>query len=104
MRRISTTAAVVLGLALVMLPGSGHAADQPSSVRTGDCGAGAGSTTETVLYNGEWLTITTDNFGDCLTPVSNSVTLQSSLPAAGVLPAAGAPPAVPVPGRPAFTG
>lgn len=98
MRRISTTAAVVLGLALVMLPGSGHAADQPSSVPTADCGAGAGSTTETVLYNGEWVTITADNFGSCLTEVSNVVSAQSRLPAAG------APPAVPVPGRPAFTG
>ena len=98
MRRLPTTAAVVLGLALAMLPGSGFAADQPSSLQTADCGAGASSTTETVVYDGETHTIVSDNFGDCLTPVSNAVTLQSPLPAAG------APPAVPVPGRPAFTG
>lgn len=98
MRRIQVTAAVVLGMALAVLPGAGYAADQPSSVPTEDCGAGAGSTTETVIYNGETVTITTDNFGDCLTPVNNSVTAQSALSAAG------APPAVPVAGRPAFTG
>lgn len=115
MRRIDAAAAVLLGLALAVLPGAGYAADQPSSVAAGDdCGAGAGSTTETVLYDGELVTIIADNFGTCLDPVSNSVTSQSPLRATATATAAattaataaapGAAPAVPVPGRPAFTG
>jgi hypothetical protein len=99
MRRIHASAAVLLGLAIAMLPGAGYAADQPSSVPTeADCGDGASSETVTVFYDGELVTITSDNFGTCLTSASHAVTAQSTLPTAG------APPAVAVPGRPAFTG
>ncbi len=98
MRRIQASAAVVLGLALAVLPAAGNAAGLPAVAATGDCGAGAGSTTETVIYNGEAVTITTDNFGTCLASTGGAVTAQSPRQATG------AAPAVPVPGRPAFTG
>jgi hypothetical protein len=97
MRRIQATAVVVLGLALAVVPAAGNAADL--QMATGDdCGAGAGSTTDTVIYDGQEVTITTDNFGTCLVSNSQSVTAQSALAVTG------AAPAVPVPGRPAFTG
>lgn len=97
MRRIQASAAVLLGLAVAVLPGAGYAAEQPSSVATADdCGAGAGSETDTTVFDGEVVTITTDNFGSCLTAASNSVAVADST--------AGAPPALPVAGRPAFTG
>jgi hypothetical protein len=96
MRRIHAPAALMLGLALAVLPAAGNAAESPTAVpAAGDCGAGAGSTTETVIYNGEPVTLTTDNFGTCLVSSSRVVTAQSP---------GGAAPAVPVPGRPAFTG
>ena len=99
MRRIHLPMAVLLGLALAMAPGAGYATDLPSGVpAVDDCGAGASSETVTVIYNGEPVTITSDNFGTCLEPVSHTVSAQSTLTAVG------APPAVPVSGRPAFTG